>query len=485
MTGRARVLMLTAVVLMLSGTIMLSIARGSGEPPENPYWKVAGKRLESGTKGVTVEGASGVEMVLKGTIASKEVEVKCETSGMKSAYIEGSAAKHDGKVSGVLEMSKCKLWVNESGFKEKSGCEVEPITSVTLTGSLWLEGSKASEGANTVVVFKPAALTEGKEEIAKIKIKNKTECTTFEGTHVLEGKFAAKVVPQNEEFTRLRWTLPSTPITPVWRPASEEGEETLGVTFGSAGILEGAVQAESSAKETYGGGTSPIAGEEAPYWNVGGERLGAGVEKEVESGPLDPEPATFRSKLDGKEIEIRCTKLVLREAKLIGTNPQLDGKLVVRGIEFAECKLFVNEGWFKEKASCEVPAFETKKLSGRFWFEGTKAERKTKGLLVFEPESGEVFAEPAIKNKGSETCPVAEAAYVIKGDLPLQITHENAEVEENDFSRSEFTFVTAWQSAEQEGERRIELVHLCYTVVVKIPEFPVKLKGGGKFGFTT
>jgi hypothetical protein len=478
MAVKSRVLMLAVILLAVSGAFMLSLptARGSGEP-ENPFWSVAGKRLGMGsTKKVSVINAPSEATILYGKIGTKEVEVHCGTTEMSSTNLEGSTEKHDGKISGTLELSVCKLSAREKSteaYKEQPECEVPTIKSVTLAGALWLEGTKTAGGATTAVVFEPKTLTEEKKEIAKVEIKNKgTEKCSLGGTDLMEGEFAADLRPQNEEFTYLRWAMPNPAITAVWRPASEEGEETLGLKFGgNAATMQGLLQAENGT-EKYGGGTLPIAGIEAPYWKVHGERLGVGVEKEVESGELDPEPATIKTTVKGKEVEIRCSKMVLKEARLLGTNIQLDAKFLVKKIEFSQCKVFIGG---TENTKCTVEVVNTSHLSGRVWFEGTKGERKTKQLMIFEPEGN--LAEPTIS--GSE-CPVAERLE-IAGPLAMRMSPESIETENIKFSSPGISGVHGWQSAHQEGEIIVEQKHECHEVIIKIPEFPVKLKEGGNF----
>jgi hypothetical protein len=485
MTIQFKILALTAIVMAALGAVMLSTARGSGES-ENPFWKVAGTRLESGTKGVTVESVKteGETISLHSTIGGKEIEARCGTAKLSSAYIEGSAAKHDGKVSGVLEISECKLWAKEGeAYKEQTGCAIPSFKSGTLTGGLWLEGTKAAGGTTAVVLFEPKELTGGKAEIAKIEIESREteKCSAFAGAHVLEGKFAARLLPQNEEFRYMRWVLPSTAISPVWRPPSEETEQTIGLKLeGNTGTLQGELQAERGGTEKFGGGTAPLAGVEAPFWKIKGERLEAGKEASVESGELDPEPAKLKGTLKGVEIEIRCEKLLFKEAVLIGSLEQHDGKFFVKEIEFSGCKVFIGG---VEASGCEVAAFHTAALTSRLWLEGTKAERKTKGLLVFEPESGSFVMEPVIKAKsGDKCCP--EGPMEIAGSFAIRLNPEDSEAEDVHFSSPGFSSVHVWQSAEQENERIVELVHESLVVIITIPEFPVKLKAGGTFGFT-
>jgi hypothetical protein len=496
MTVRVRVgaLALTALVALFGlGMFMLSPARGSGEP-ENPFWSVAGRHLESGSKKATVRNVSEVETIIHGTLASKEVEVRCKTGVMKEAAIEGAATRHDGKVTGVLELSECRLWAVEGEtFKEQKGCEVSTITSTRLLGALWLEGTKAAAGTTTILVFEPKELTEGKPKIGNVVITNREACTTFAGTHVLEGSFAARLLPQNEEFTYMRWVLPSTAITKAWKPASEEGETTIGLKLeGGTSRLQGELQAEPESKESFGGGVAPVAGIEAPFWGVKGRRLESGEEAKVQSGAIS-EVAVLKGHLKGTEIEIRCKRVVFKEAKLLGSLGQHDGKFDAI-LEFSECTLFAKEGeTFKEQKGCEVPTFSTSSLTGRLWFEGTKAERRTKTILILESESG-IFAEPTIKTKTGESCSFAEK-WVIHGSIDLNMKPEE-EVETIDFKDSGLEKQIGWQSAEQEAEREAELwteeeVTTCsgkvkerHNVTFKLPETPVTLVGGGKFRFT-
>jgi hypothetical protein len=470
----------------LVGMGALTVSAAWGSTPEDPFWTVAGKRLESGSKKALLKDRTGVETVLHGKIASTEVQIRCKGGALGEGAIEGSASKHDGKASGVLELSECKLWAKEGeAFKERPECEIPSIKSGKLSGFLWLEGAKAAEGTTTVVVFEPKELTEGKQLIAKVAI-NKEGCS-YKGAYALEGSFAARLLPQNEEFTYSVWVQPETAITAAWRPESEAGETGIGLKLeGNTATLQGELEIKLESEEGFGGGTAPVAGIEAPFWKVNNKRLEAGEEKEVEAGAI-AEPAKLTSKIKGKEVETRCKSVFFKEGKLEGSQGQSDGKFVTRTIELTECKIFVREGEaFKEQPACEVAPLATNRLSGRLWLEGTKEERGERPLLVLEPETmtegKPVIANEKIKSKAGETCAVAEEKYAIEGAIPLRLTPENEEAAEVHLSVVGESSTSVWQPAEQEGKKKVKLMHEEEPITLKLPEVPIKTKGGEKFG---
>src|ERR1700689_2326253 len=121
------------LVALLGAGMLASSAWGS--EPEVPYWKVAGKRLESGSQKATIKNPTGVKTTLQSKIGITEVAIRCESSALGEGAIEGSQVKHAGRASGVLELAECKLFAKEGGtFKEQTACEVPPIKSTKLTG---------------------------------------------------------------------------------------------------------------------------------------------------------------------------------------------------------------------------------------------------------------------------------------------------------------------------------------------------------------
>ncbi len=487
MTTKVKLIVLSCLVVLFgTGALMLSTAWGAGEP-EDPYWTVAGKRLESGSKKATIKNRAGVETILHSKIGSTEVEIKCKAAVLAEGIIEGSTAKHDGKASGVLELSECHLWAKEGeAFKEQTGCEVPSFKSGKLAGALWLEGTKVSGGSIAVLVFEPKELTEGKPLIAKVVVSK--EGCAYKGTYALEGSFAARLLPQNEEFTYTVWNLPATAITTVWHPASEENEATIGLKLESkAASLQGELKPELESKEKFGGGTDPVAGTEAPFWGVNHGRLEGGEEKTTKGGIKEKEPTRIISKIKGKEVETKCTGDGFKEGKIIGSKPQEDGKFVAKTLEFTGCKILVMEGGkFKEQAACEVAPLATTKVSGRLYLEGTKEEGKMKPLLVLEPENltggKPVLAEETIKSKTGETCVVAEEKYKIEGAMPLRLNPENKEAKVVSLSAAAKSSTKVHQPAEQEEEREIKLEHEGEPIEQELPEIPEELEGGEEFG---
>jgi hypothetical protein len=483
MFAKARYLMLGTAALLVVG--LMTSAAAWGSETEAPFWNVAGKRLEAEkSKTASIKNVAGIETILHVTIKTAKAEIRCKTSSFEEASVEGSASKQDGKASSVLGLSECKLFVQEGAeYKEQTGCEVASIKSVKLAAKLWLEGTKAAGGTRTVLVFEPKELTEGKPLIANVVI-NKETCT-YKGTYSLEGSFAAKLLPEDEEFPYIQWAFPTTPITTAWQPPSQEGETSVGLKFsGSTASLQGEDKAELTSKEKFGGGVAPLAGIEAPFWVVGGKRLEAESEKEavLASGSSS---AVFHSTVKGVETETRCAKSIVIEVRIIGSLNQHDGKIVII-IEFSECKLFAKEGGkFVEQPKCEVTPIRTNKLDGRLWLEGTPAGRSEKPLIVLEPENltegKPVMMEQTVRNKGGETCTLAVEKYKMEGNLAAQLKPENKQ-------SAVLTLVfppkppeNAWQSAEQQAEIKIKLEAEGKTIILEV-EINIELVSKEKFG---
>jgi hypothetical protein len=491
----ARIGRVVLALACLAATGMLAATAAFGAEPEVPFWGVAGKRLESGTRSATITNASGVKVtlrsLLKGKEKSSEVEIRCETTAFAGGALEGSLAKHAGKISGSMELSGCKLFAKEgSAFKEEAGCTVAPIKSSTLSGALWLEGKKG-EGSTAVVVF------ESKESpFAKVEIKSTGTCGNLEGKYGLSGSFAAVLLPQNEEFQFIQLVLPETAIASAWRPPGEEGETTVGLKLeGNSATLQGELKVELTSLEVFGGGTEPMTAIEAPFWGVEHKRLQNGEEDELEEttepGPppaAEPTRLTWKQVKKGTEVETQCAKTTISNPKIVGSLGQHDGKFKASSINFLECSFFAKEGGkFVQQKGCEVPSFGTVPLTGRLWLLGTRAQRLKNTRLVMDPtsltEGKPLLTTEVIQNKGAEKCAQAEK-YAIEGALPMQTTPENSEKKVLELSLKESS-TSVWQSAEQSGERKVSIFHGSEPVFIKIPGIKVKLKkhaptGGGE-----
>lgn len=339
MMTRVRFFTLGLLVLLVAGGLTLS-APAWGSEPEAPFWDVFGKRLETGSKTASI--TSNGEMVLQSKIGETEVEIQCANGAFAEGDIEGSLSKHAGKATGVLELKECKLLAKESGvFKEQTECEITTIKSGKLVGKLWFEGTKTSGGTVPVIVFEPK---EGKK-LAEIVVKSKKEkgCGYTSGSpYALEGSFAIKLLPNSEEFSYIQWVLPTTSIA-AWDPEAEAGEKKPELTLATkTASLRGEVKAELETQERFGGGVAPVTGIEAPFWAVGGKRLEAGKEKELESKPITGE-AKLLIIVKGKETETKCKSAVLKKVKMIGSINRHDGKFTVETMELAECAFYLKE----------------------------------------------------------------------------------------------------------------------------------------------
>jgi hypothetical protein len=480
MTVGVRLLTFGLVALLGAGVFVPSAALGS--EPEVPFWTVAGSRLASGSKTAAIGNVAGVKATLRSHIETIEVEIRCEKETLGESVIEGSQVKQAGKASGTLELAGCKLFAKEGEtFVEDAECEVVPIKSAPLSGALWLEGKKG-EGATAVVVFESKT-----SPLAKIAIN----ACAFEGAYSLTGSFAARLLPQNEEFEFIQWLLPETAVATVWRPPGEEGEKTVGLALeGNAATLQGEMKVELASHEVFGGGTEPVAAIEAPFWGLEHKRLNLGEEeglKEAE-GPRPPtaEAAKLAWKLKGTEVETRCGKVTVGEPKVEGSLNQHDGRFKAKAIKLAECTFFAKEKTeFVEQKTCEVPAFSTNRLSGKLWLAGFKQERGKKPVLVLGPETltagKSVLGTESIKNKGSEKCPFLEENYAIEGGLLTRLTPENAETKVLELSITE-SAAHVWQSAEQEAEKQVVLSHGSERIFINIPNIDLQPKSGQMLG---
>jgi hypothetical protein len=478
MTIKRRLLSLGLVALL--GACMLVPAAATAT--EVPFWSVAGSRLASGSKTATIGNVAGVKASLRSHIETTEVEIRCESEALKEGAIEGSEAKHAGKASGTLELATCKLFLKEGEvFVEDAECTIPTIKSNPLKGALWLEGKKG-EGETTVAVFEPK-----EAPIAKIAING----CALEGAYSLTGSFAARLIPQNEEFEFIQLLSPETAIATVWRPAGEEGEAKAGLELeGNAATLQGEMKVELGSHEVFDGGTAPVAGVEAPFWGVANKRLNLGEEEELKEpeGPHPPsgEAAKLSWKLKGTEVETRCLRGAVIRPRIIGSLNQHDGRFTAKSLKLSECTFFANEkGVLVEQTTCQVPGFVSNPLSGKLWLAGFKTERGKKPVLVLGPESltagKSVLGTISIKNKGSEKCPYLEESYAVEGSFLTRLSPENAETKVLELSITE-SALHVWQSAEQEAEKQVVLFHSSERIYVNIPTFSLQPKDGQTWG---
>jgi hypothetical protein len=472
------------LVLALTGLVvvgMLAAASAWGAEPEVPFWNVVGARLASSSKPASIANVAGVKASLRSEIETTEIELRCASEALHEGALEGAEAKHAGKATGSLELASCKLFTKEGeAFVEDAECTVSTIKSVPLNGSLWLEGKKG-EGATTVVVF------EAKESpLAKITIGG----CALEGSYSLTGSFAARLIPQNEEFEYIQWLQPEAAITTAWRPAGEAGETKIGLALeGNPATLQDEMKVELASHEVFGGGTEPVAGIEAPFWGLERKRLQLGEEEELKETTVPVQQTKIPRlswKLKGTEVETRCGKLTVGTPMIEGSLNQHDGRFKAKSLKLSECTFFANEkGEFVEQKMCEVPPFSFNKLTGKLWLLGFKSERGDKPVLILGPESltagKSVLGTVAIKNRGSEKCPFVEENYTIEGGLITHIAPENAEASALELSVME-SATHVWQSAEQEAEKQVVLSHGSERVLINAPLPFLQPKSGKTIG---
>jgi hypothetical protein len=168
--------------------------------------------------------------------------------------------------------------------------------------------------------------------------------------------------------------------------------------------------------------TASAARLEAPFWKVGGGRLGEAATKEVSLINKPEAVAIIHATLKGISVELRCKTLKATSALIVGSKSKSDG--TGSGvITLSECKLFVE---VKEDIKCKVSNIETVSLKGRLWYEGTEVEQGTKPAMVFEPNSGAKLAEVVIE--GSEC--TFSGNFTLEGSFGARISPENEEATE-------------------------------------------------------
>jgi hypothetical protein len=479
--ARRGLLVLAFTGLMAAG--LLAATTAWGVEPEVPLWNVAGTRLASGSKPASIANVVGVKAALRSHIETTEIEIRCESEALHEAAIEGSEAKHAGKASGVLELAECKLFIKEGeAFVEDRECTVPAIKSVPLNGSLWLEGKKG-EGDTTVVLFEPK-----ESPLAKITIGG----CALEGSYALTGDFAARLLPQDEEFEYIQWVQsPQAVIEKVWRPTGEAGEKTVGLELeGNPATLQGEVKVELGSHELFGGGTEPVAGIEAPFWGLEHKRLNVQEEEELKEAevprPPSAEPTKLSWKLKGTEVETKCGKTTYNGPRVIGSFSQHDGRFAVKAIKLSECTFFAKEkGGFVEQKACQVPTISFNALSGKMWLLGFSSARGTTPVLVLVPENltggKAVLGTVAVLNRGSEKCPYLEESYAVEGGLITHMIPENVEAKALELSITE-SAGHVYQPAEQQAEKQVVVSHGSERVFISMPNVPLQPKSGKQLG---
>jgi hypothetical protein len=334
------------------------------------------------TRATSIHNPPSTLVILHGTLRNEAIEIRCEKDVFGNSLFEGSAGKHDGRSTGTIELSKCKLFNSEG--KEQATCEVATIKTVALGGRLWLEGSKATEGNRIIIVFKPL----GGELIAEVNIKG--EPCVYDGTYDLDGTVGAHPEPEKEEAKLSKFIFPVKPIEHVWQPPEQTAEETLGLRLnGTKASLQGEQEVELASKEGFGG----FAPHGTHEFVVAGGTLPAKVEGSSETSKL-------RGEILSTKIAVICKKdkvtgEIEKEAKSKGT------------ITLEECEV-ENETTKEKIKGCKVPNTEipitdllVSALVSEDEFKPTHAEEV---LIEIKVEGAECVLKGTYKVKGTQIC---------------------------------------------------------------------------------
>jgi hypothetical protein len=413
-TYKARLLTLIAATVVITGLIGSSIASAQ----ETPGWDVGPQRLQEGQEEeAVVTPASGTFLSIVGSIriGSRLFSLRIRsTPVVSSPAILGSCWRCDGKSNETVTFESPEVLTEEQGetkFTAQPGCETS-VESKPLAAKMWLEGSKAGNSSKVDVVYNEKTFEESRSKIAKITIikKGGSSCNIIEkeiGTEkekeiekkfTLEGDFAAKIGPENEEESKKdTFNFPEKPVNRVWQPpGNQTGEETVGLSLaGQTASIIGEQVAELKSGAKFGDIVENKFNTEGTRWLIDDDTL-------TETFPVEGSDGTSRleSQVIGVKIAIECTKNTLAEAS-IGALGVSEGE-----IAYNECGKVKEVKGKEEKAlNCEVTTPIRLKVTDLVIGKGLEDE--------FKPATPPIFAE--IEVKGS--------ACVLKGKYKLEGTY--------------------------------------------------------------
>jgi hypothetical protein len=232
---RGRTLGLAIIALLALSAVVATAAQA-----EEPFWKVAGKRLGEGeTKEVSIKATKS--FVLKAGTAT----VTCtEASVKKGGHIVGSKEATAGGNVNIVIVSKCSVSGNGTGCK----VEKEEITTTEELDTLAFNTAKTLLDDYFIPKSGSVFATihfEGAEcGVKTAKVEGST------AAEVLSGGKAVEVGKEPAEATTLELVFPKTQIKTV----IVNGKETsVGLkAFGFAATFEGAASMELVSKEVFG-----------------------------------------------------------------------------------------------------------------------------------------------------------------------------------------------------------------------------------------
>jgi copper chaperone CopZ len=233
---KMRVALLGVLALFITSGIMTSVASANG-----PAWKVNGTRLGPQVKKQIKLLAGPTELKAKVTLIA--VTIKCGTSKVSNAYIEGNGqgAGLDG-ASGII-YEQCKVPV-------PANCKVaEPIRTVPIKSQLvTLAGGQQIDDL--------VAPTQG-ETFVEIKLENNGATCSVAGTFPVKGNVAALVKPEDKEVKQGEAGFPPElefPEKPITEVKKEGGAAVkIGLKLGAeAASFSGKYEARLESGEPFG-----------------------------------------------------------------------------------------------------------------------------------------------------------------------------------------------------------------------------------------
>lgn len=212
---------------------------------------------------------------------------------------------------------------------------------------------------------------------------------------------------------------------------------------------------------------------EAPYWKVGGKRLGAGQEQEVKVKNKSGTKVVLHGKISEVSFEGRCTTLTSSATSVIGSSTEHDGK-VEGGLATEGCTLFVGG---KEQKECKYGNLKWA-VKGKLWYEGSKSVGGTKIAVLLEPKAGTVFGTQTLEGPG---CGVLEGTYKLEGTIAASVAPQDTELAIGELSFPKLGITQLWQNQDGETERHPQLVEGGGEATFE-GEDTAELTSGSKFG---
>jgi|HubBroStandDraft_2_1064218.scaffolds.fasta_scaffold82883_2 hypothetical protein len=183
---------------------------------------------------------------------------------------------------------------------------------------------------------------------------------------------------------------------------------------------------------------------EAPFWKVGGARLGAGETKGFSLKFASGSKAVLRTKIAGTNIEEVCSVVVTEENAWRGSEPHTDGKVITR-ITYENCVLLVENSKkeFEEVKACKDEPV-TMSLEGKLWYEGPEKEHKQTIVALLKAPVENIVAKQEIVGEGC----IFKGTYNLEGDVAARVKPENEQAKTGEVIFPEGSIGEVWQPQE-------------------------------------